>query len=256
MVTGMPIQVQTCDRVLYVTLNRPEKRNALSRPLLRAIRTAFETHATDQRLVAAVLRGAGDKSFAAGGDLGDLDQLRSEQDGRDMALAARGALDAVRSFPVPTIAALNGDALGGGAELAVSCDFRIAAAHARIGFIQGRLAISTAWGGGIDLFELLGARVALRLLSSAQILEARGAREIGLCDMIADPPQSLDAAVESFITPMRAISAQAQRGFKALARAMRDRAAPEETELGHFAACWAHADHWAAHDQFMNRKRG
>jgi hypothetical protein len=163
-VTSKPILVETRERILYVTLNRPEKRNALSRSLLGEIRSAFETHAADQTLAAAVLRAAGDKSFAAGGDLGDLDGLRSEQDGRDMALLARGALDAVRRFPVPVIAALNGDALGGGAELSVSCDFRVASPLARIGFIQGRLAISTAWGGGIDLFELLGRRPALRLL--------------------------------------------------------------------------------------------
>lgn len=252
----MQIHCATRDRVLYVTLNRPEKRNALSRSLLGAIRTTFETHAADDKLVAAVLRGAGDKTFAAGGDLGDLDRLRSEQDGREMALLARAALDAVRTFPVPVIAALNGDALGGGAELAVSCDFRVAAAHARIGFIQGRLAISTAWGGGIDLFALVGRRVALRLLSAAEILDAARAFDAGLVDAVAVAPQSLDETVETFIAPLRTISPQVQRAFKALANATRDRGVAEETELGNFAACWAHPDHWAAHDKFMNRKQG
>lgn len=247
---------ETRNRVLYVTLNRPEKRNALSRSLLGDIRAAFEAHAKDRALVAAVLRGSGDRSFAAGGDLADLDQLRSEQDGRDMALLARAALDAVRAFPVPVVAALNGDALGGGAELAVSCDFRIAAAQARIGFIQGRLAISTAWGGGVDLFELIGRRMALRLLSSAEVLDAARALDVGLVDAVAVAPQTLEAAVEAFIAPLRAISPQVQRAFKALARATRDRSVAEQTELGHFASCWAHADHWLAHDRFMNRKQG
>jgi len=254
-VTSKPILVETRERILYVTLNRPEKRNALSRSLLGEIRSAFETHAADQTLAAAVLRAAGDKSFAAGGDLGDLDGLRSEQDGRDMALLARGALDSVRRFPVPVIAALNGDALGGGAELSVSCDFRVASPLARIGFIQGRLAISTAWGGGIDLFELLGRRPALRLLCTGDILDAQRAHAIGLIDALADAPGSLDAAVETFVAPMRAISPQAQRGFKALSRATRDRTRAEQVELDWFAASWAHADHWAAHDRFMNRKR-
>lgn len=253
---SVPIHAETRDRVLYVTLNRPDKRNALSRALLGDLRAIFEAGAADQGLVAAVLRGAGDKSFAAGGDLADLDALRSEQDGHDMASGARAALDAVRQFPVPVIAALNGDALGGGAELGVSCDFRIAAPHARIGFVQGRLAIATAWGGGIDLFDLVGRRTALRLLSTAEILDARRALVIGLVDQVADAPGALDSAVEHFITPMRAVAPQAQRAFKALARATRDRAPAEQVELRHFASCWAHPDHWAAHDQFMNRKRG
>lgn len=252
----MQIRCETHDRVLYVTLNRPDKRNALSRSLLGALRATFESHAADDNLVAAVLRGAGDKSFAAGGDLADLDALRSEQDGRDMALLARGALDAVRDFPVPVVAALNGDALGGGAELSVSCDFRVAAAHARIGFIQGRLAISTAWGGGVDLIALVGRRIALRLLCAAEILDAARALDIGLVDAVADRPQALDQAVETFIAPLRTISPQVHRSFKALANAMRDRGAAEDVEHANFAACWAHPDHWAAHDRFMNRKQG
>ena len=251
-----PIHAETRDRVLYVTLNRPDKRNALSRALLDDLRRMFDTGASDQGLVAAVLRGAGDKSFAAGGDLADFDTLRSEQDGQDMALGARAALNAVRRFPVPVIAAVNGDALGGGAELSVSCDFRIAAPHARIGFVQGRLAISTAWGGGIDLFDLLGRRTALRLLSTAEILDAHAALRLGLVDRVAEAPGSLDEGVEQFIAPMRAVAPQAHRAFKALARANRDRTGAEEIELRHFASSWAHPDHWAAHDQFMNRKRG
>ena len=252
----MQLLTETRERVFYVTLNRPQKRNALSRSLLGELRAAFEARAKDLTLVAAVLRGSGERSFAAGGDLADLDQLRSEQDGRDMALLARAALDAVRHFPVPVVAALNGDALGGGAELAVSCDFRIAAAQARIGFIQGRLAISTAWGGGVDLFELIGKRRALRLLSSAEILDAAHARDVGLVDAVAVAPQTLDAAVEAFIAPLRAVSPQVQRAFKALALRRYDRNAAEQTELDHFASCWAHADHWVAHDRFMNRKQG
>ncbi len=254
--SNMQLLTETQERVLYVTLNRPQKRNALSRSLLGELKATFEAQASNHDLVAAVLRGSGEQSFAAGGDLADFDQLRSEQDGRDMALLARAALDAVRSFPVPVVAALNGDALGGGAELAVSCDFRIAAAGVRIGFIQGRLAISTAWGGGVDLFELVGKRMALRLLSRTEMLDAVRAHEIGLVDTIAVAPQTLEAAVEAFIAPLRVVAPQVQRAFKALALCRHDRLAAERTELNHFAKCWAHPDHWVAHDRFMHRKQG
>ncbi len=102
----------------------------------------------------------------------------------------------------------------------------------------------------------MGRRMALRLLSSAEILDAKHAFEIGLVDRIADATGGLDNAVEHFLVPMRVVAPQAQRAFKALARTTRDRSAAEQIELRHFAACWAHPDHWAAHDQFMNRKRG
>ena len=84
-----------------------------------------------------------DKSFAAGGDLKDLDGIRIRDDAATMSRDTRAAFDAIRAFPVPVVAALNGDALGDRAELAVACDFRVAAAHARIGFVQGRPGITT-----------------------------------------------------------------------------------------------------------------
>jgi enoyl-CoA hydratase len=243
--------VQRHGRVLNVLIDRAEKRNALSRSLLAAIRETFAARAGEDGIVAAVLTGAGNRSFAAGGDLRDLDQLRSRADGERMAWNARQALDAIRAFPVPVIAALNGDALGGGAELAACCDFRVATPGARIGFIQGRLAISTAWGGGIDLHRIVGRQRALRLLSTARILSASEAFEIGLVDALASDGQMLAEAVADFLEPMLAMSPQSQRAFKAVARAAHDRSAAERVELAHFAACWAHEDHWAAHDGFM-----
>lgn len=254
MTAGGHLIVEVRDRVLRVLINRAEKRNALSRALLAAIRDTFATHASDQTLIAAVITGAGDRCFAAGGDLRDLHELRAEADGERMARDARGALDAIRSFPVPVIAALNGDALGGGSELAASCDFRIATPTARIGFIQGRLAISTAWGGGIDLHRIVGRQKAMRLLTTARILTAAEAHDIGLFDAVAPDGQDLLDAVDGFIEPMRSIPPQVHRAFKALSLATFDRRSAEATELSNFALCWGHQDHWTAHDKIMSQQ--
>lgn len=244
------------DRVLYVLIDRAEKRNALSRSLLADIRRTFVDHAGDPDLIAAVVTGAGERCFAAGGDLRDLHELRAAEDGRDMAQDARDALDAIRDFPVSVVAALNGDALGGGAELAASCDFRVAASHARIGFIQGRLAISTAWGGGIDLCRIVGPQKALRLLTTARIVTASEAEAFGLFDAVADEGQTLHSAVETFLEPARSLAPQVHRAFKALVRATFDRGAAEAVELARFADCWGHQDHWTAHDRVLNRQSG
>ena len=254
-VTDSEILVEVEDRVLFVMVNRPAKHNALSQALLAGIQKAFDRAKDDATLIAAVLRGAGDKSFAAGGDLNDLSKIRTEEATRQMVLDARAALDAIRTFPVPVIAALNGVALGGGAELAMSCDFRVAVAHAQIGFIQGRLAIPTAWGGVRDLVAILGPTKALRLLATAEVINAESAMALGLIDAVAGPGASLGDAVNTFLAPMREQAPQVMRALKATVWATTDRTTSAALEVDFFAKCWAHADHWAAHDRVLSRQR-
>jgi enoyl-CoA hydratase len=252
------ILVERSGAVLRVTLNRPEKRNALSRPLLADLGGVFRDHAGDESLCVAVLRGQGDQTFAAGGDLRDLSTVRTFDEAVEMAEDAKAALAAVRNFPVPVAAGLNGDALGGGAELALACDFRVAAAHARIGFIQGRLNISTAWGGGVDLVKRLGPGLGLRLMARAELLGPEAAREIGLIDDAAHEGESLDAAIERFIAPMVRQSPLVLRAFKAVARAQADgasRAELDEIETRRFAATWVHDDHWEAAAKVLAPRR-
>jgi len=153
--------------VLRVTINRPAKRNAVSREVLQELKAVFRAHAALDDLRLAVLGGAGELAFCAGADLVDLAEVREAEAAEAFAADATTALDAIRLFPVPTVAALNGVALGGGAELALACDMRVAAAHARIGFLHAQLNTSTAWGGGPDLARLVGYAKALELLAEA-----------------------------------------------------------------------------------------
>lgn len=254
----MTLGVEHDGPILRITLNRPEKRNALSRDLLAHLGRAFREAASDETTRLAVVTGAGDRSFAAGGDLRELASVRTTEDARLLSEQARYALDGIRAFPVPVIAALNGDALGGGAELAAACDFRVAAPHARIGFVQGRLAISSAWGGGVDLFDLVGRTAALRLLTTAQVLSVQEARDIGLVDMVADDGETLSGAVERFAAAMLRQPPQVLRAFTALARAHRQgqpRSAMEAIETERFAETWVHDDHWTAAEAILNGER-
>jgi enoyl-CoA hydratase len=254
---GSMMVVEAAGGVLDVTINRPEKRNALSRPLLGELKRVFSEFAGVDGLRVAVLRGAGDKSFAAGGDLRDLEQVRMREDTRRMAEEAHDALDAIRGFPVPVVAALNGDALGGGAELALACDFRVAASHAHIGFIQGRLNIATAWGGGGDLMRLVGAARALHLLAAGELLDAAGAQRLGLIDAVGAPGEPLQALIDRFIAPFLQQAPQVLRGFKALAAAIR-KGLPDaeirEIETRHLVETWVHPDHWQAADKILGAR--
>jgi len=244
--------------MLVVTIARPDRRNALSRPTIAALGAVFARHAEDPGVLAAAITGMGDKSFAAGGDLKDLDSIRTRDDAATMSRDTRAAFDAIRAFPVPVVAALNGDALGGGAELAVACDFRVAAAHARIGFVQGRLGITTAWGGGPDLIALVGAQQAKWLGLSAQVLSAPSAAAIGLIDSVASPDDPLMVAVDRLLAPILTQPRQVLTSIKALNRAARagvPRAALDRLETDLFAQAWISDDHWAAVDAFNARKK-
>jgi enoyl-CoA hydratase len=254
---GSHLITASVDGVLQVTINRPEKRNALSRAVLIELGETFDAHAADDRLRVAVLRGAGDKSFAAGGDLHDLSAVRTFDDAVTMAEQAKAALHAIRRFPVPVIAALNGDAMGGGAELAVACDFRVAATQARLGFIQGRLNISTAWGGGIDLMHLVGPSTALGLLCRSNLLDGAEALSLGLIDALAPEGQNFDTFVADFLVPFLRQVPQVLRAFKALAyhtRAGWPRTELDALETRLFAANWVHDDHWTAADKILPAK--
>ena len=244
------------DGVLTLVLNRPEKHNPLSRATLAALKEAMQQAAADERLQCVLLRGAGDGYFAAGGDLRDLSTVRSSADTEAMATGARAALDAVRDCPVPVIAVVNGDALGGGAELAVACDLRVMAAHARIGYMHGRLAVSTGWGGGTDLFDLIGRARALRMLARAEMVTALEALAWGLADAVAAPGEDLDAFVAGFVEPIRHQSPRLMRACKAQALARRrglDRDTRRAAEMRDFVESWVHDEHWAAVERILSR---
>lgn len=234
---------------LTVTLCRPDKRNALNRALIAAIAATFGEWAGRSDVAVAVLTGAGDKSFAAGGDLKELEALRTEAEALAFAAQTRAALDTIRRFPVPVVALLNGDALGGGAELAMACDLRVAARHARIGFLQARLNIATAWGGGTDLFQVVGPSRALRLLCTAELLDAASALQQGLVDAVAPEGPAAPEFISSYVARLATQKPQVMRAFKSLAIMHRFGAAAEEkaaSEGARFAAAWVHDDHWAA----------
>lgn len=236
------------DGVLTLTINRPAKRNALSLALLDDLAATLNAHAADPGLRAAVITAAGDRCFAAGGDLDELDSVRTEADAADMSRRGRAALDTVRQFPLPVVGALNGLALGGGAELAMACDLRIASRNAEIGFLQGQLNVTTAWGGGIDLCLAIGVPRALELFASARVIPAAEAGELGLVNYVCQAEQTLNDGLAEFLRPWLQRSPRVLRGFKSITKAARLTLHAEvaPVEEGELAVTWAHQDHWDA----------
>lgn len=247
------LRVADADGVRRVVIDDERRRNPLSHRMLAAIEQAFDPHAVPDDLRVVLIRGAGVRSFAAGGDVVELDGMRDEAGAHAIADAGTRALDAVRGFPVPVIALLNGDALGGGAELAMACDARIAAPWARIGFLQASLNIVAGWGGDRDLMRVAGPGAALRALAEATVLDAAAALSsrwvegVLSIDDDADRERALNAALEAWLAPYCRRPPQVMRAIKASVRSF---AATTKDELqrarGHFTTTWLHADHWAA----------
>jgi enoyl-CoA hydratase len=248
------LQVNAEGGVLRVIINRPAKRNALSRSLLKELGEVFAAGGSDQHLKAAVLRGSGELCFAAGGDLHELASITTAESAEAMATEVKTSLDAVRAFPLPVIASLNGDAMGGGAELALACDMRVAASHARIGFVQGRINVTTAWGGGADLMRLVGPSVGLQVLCQGEMIPAHKAAGLGLINRVADDGQTLDALEGDFLAPILRQAPQVLRAFKALASAARSGLSVSELnrlETRLFSPLWIHQDHWRAVEKLL-----
>jgi len=240
---------------VWLTIDRAQKHNALARPVLARLAATLQEVGAEPQVRYIVLRGAGDRYFAAGGDLRELASVKDAPAVAQMMEDAGSALDAIRDCPVPVLAYLNGDALGGGGELALACDMRLQASHARIGFIQARLAITSAWGGGPDLFRLIGPSRAIRMMSRCELIDATTALAWGLADaVISNGPDGAD--MTAFTQPLDQCAPQVLRGIKAQAIAARRGqgwAAHRRVEQEQLAKTWLHDDHWAAADKLLQK---
>jgi enoyl-CoA hydratase/carnithine racemase len=179
--------------IITWTLNRPEALNAFDRPLLRALLAAVEAARDDRSIRCGVVTGRGDKAFSAGADLKERRGMSLDET-RDFLRLIRAAFEAVACLPFPTIAAVNGVALGGGTELLLACDLRVLAEHARVGLTEVSVGIMPGAGGTQRLPRLVGVARAKELIFAARRLDAAEALRIGLANQVVPASQLLTAA--------------------------------------------------------------
>jgi enoyl-CoA hydratase len=185
------LRVEVDDGVALVTIDRPERRNAMSRDAWIEFRDVVGTLRRDGAARGLILTGAGDRVFAAGADVRELVD-------RDPAVAldglVQGILTELEDLPVPTVAALNGHALGGGWEMALACDLRVAAEGARVGFPEVGLGILPGAGGTQRVLQHVGLGRAKELVLSGRILDASEALELGLVNRVVEKDRVLETA--------------------------------------------------------------
>ncbi|MEU5755905.1 enoyl-CoA hydratase/isomerase family protein [Streptomyces sp. NPDC047829] len=236
------VELELEDGLAVVTIDRPHARNALDLQAMDDLEKALDAA---EGASALAVTGAGDRAFVSGGDLRELARLRTEAEASAMALRMRALCDRISAFPGPVLAALNGHALGGGAEVAVAADIRVAADDIRIGFNQTSLAIVPAWGGAERLARLTGPGRALLLAGTGRLLDAAEAERVGLVDLVlprADFVRGWRDVARALATP------QAQE-IKELTTRTRS---PEEAAAA-FARLWVSEEHWQAAEKVMSR---
>jgi enoyl-CoA hydratase len=185
---------ETRGRVAIVTINRPEKRNALDGQVRCAVLGAIDRARRDENVRSVIVTGAGEKAFIAGADIGEFEGRSPVDQWRVM--KAPTIFDAVERLPKPVIAAINGYCLGGGMELALACDIRIASSSAKLGQPEVNLGIIPGGGGTQRLPRIVGLGAALRLILSGEIIAADEALRLRLVEEIVEPAKLLDRAVE------------------------------------------------------------
>lgn len=241
--------------MVTIRIDRPSARNAIALSTMAALQETLD-QVTAEDVSVLILRGAGDRAFVSGGDLKELARLRTTEEASAMAIQMRQLLDRVANLPIPTIAAINGHALGGGAEVAVACDLRLIADDATMAFNQSQLAIMPAWGGVERLVQLVGRSAALELLLTDRRLTAEQAQHVGLVNRVV-PRGDFDQGVEAFASVIAAIPGSVVKAIKSTVNVARPNSHPSSqgAAVQAFAELWAADAHWSAAERLEDARR-
>jgi enoyl-CoA hydratase len=185
------VRSETVGGIAIVTIDRPERRNALSRNAWQELRAAIASAREDPEAIGLIVTGAGDRSFAAGAD---IEELADRPASVALDGLVQGVLLELESLPIPTVAAINGHALGGGWELALACDLRVAVSSAKVGFPEVGLGIIPGAGGTLRLLQHVGVGLTKEWILTGRLLDASEASAHGLVNRVVEPGRALEEA--------------------------------------------------------------
>jgi enoyl-CoA hydratase len=178
------------DGILLITINRPDKMNALNKDVLNELETLIDEVYNNQEIKSAIITGAGTKAFVAGADISEFLELKVEQ-AAGLARRGQSVFDKIENSPKAIVAAVNGFALGGGFELALACHFIYASENAKFGQPEVNLGLIPGYGGTQRLTQLVGRNMAMELIMSGNMIDAKEAREYGIVNKIVKQEELL-----------------------------------------------------------------
>ncbi|QKJ87529.1 enoyl-CoA hydratase [Paramixta manurensis] len=247
------LQITSAGACVTLRLNRPEKRNALNKALLQAIRDALNTLRHERHLKLLIIRSAGDKAFSAGADIKEQTMFTPQQ-AYDHMRWGQAIFDEIEHFPLPTLAVIDGFALGGGLELALACDMRFATTRSSFGNPEITLGNHPGWGGTQRLPRLIGQSFAREIMFSGLPVSAERALQMGLVNQLF-VPETLDAGVCRFAEAICQHYTPALRTLKAVTEAANhtDMERGQQLEASSVSRLWGAAAQKEAQYAFFNK---
>ena len=248
------VDVTKQGHVGIITMNRPETLNALSNAVFSDLLKAFDAVEKDDEIYVVIVTGAG-RAFVAGADISEMASMNVVE-GKAFGDLGNSAFLRLEMMQKPTIAAINGFALGGGCELSMSCDIRIASEKAKFGQPEVGLGITPGFGGTQRMPRIVGTAAAMELILSAKVIDAQRAKEIGLVSQVVPADQLMDVAMELANT----IAGQAQVAVRSAKQAVRrgiqcDIATAATYEGLVFGTCFGTEDQKDAMKAFVEKKK-
>jgi len=247
------LRVERQGAIVIWTIDRPEAKNALDHATLNELAFAVSDAGRDETVRAAVLTGEG-HTFVSGGDLRELRERNTAADAEGFSELGWNLTVAIGDLPFPVVCALPGAAIGGGAELALACDMRVADVRAKVSFKQARMGVTTAWGSVPRLVALVGAGTAARLLYAGHEVSAAEGKLIGLVDEVTENGQARTMAL-AWATDIAEGSPSAIKNMKKLLRAaVASRGDVRTLERQLFVETWSGGDHAEAVEAYFERR--
>ena len=249
------LQLRIQDQVAWIQIDRPTKLNALNRAVLEELNQVFSDLRTDASVLVIVLTGSGEKAFVAGADIAEFSEF-GPVEGR--ALAQKGQDDVftfIEQMNKPVIAAINGFALGGGLELAMSCHIRIASANAKMGLPETSLGVIPGYGGTQRLAQIIGKGRAMELILSCQMLPADQALNFGLVTQVVSQEELLPAAAALAQKILKNSPFAIGQAIQAVNAAYEEGLNGFEAEVNGFGTCFGSEDFKEGTQAFLEKRK-
>ena len=249
------ILIEKQNNLAIVTINRPTKLNALNKATIEELHTAFDDLNKDSETKVIILTGSGEKAFVAGADISEFAHFSVAEGG---VLAAKGQellFNFVQNLQTPVIAAINGFALGGGLELAMSCHFRIASTNAKMGLPEVTLGVIPGYGGTQRLTQLVGKGRAMELIMTANMIDAETAKSYGLVNHVVPQEELLDLAKSLAVKICNNSSVAIAKAIDAINANYKDGVNGFETEIENFGFCFGTADFKEGTTAFLEKRK-
>tara|TARA_B110000503_G_C7122498_1_gene403138 strand:+ start:851 stop:1705 length:855 start_codon:yes stop_codon:yes gene_type:complete len=238
-----------------ITINRPDKLNALNRATIKELSDAITASSTNNSIKSIVITGSGEKAFVAGADISEFNNFSAEE-AHELAKNGQDILfDLVEKSNKPVIAAVNGFALGGGLELAMSCHIRVASGNARMGLPEVSLGVIPGYGGTQRLAQLAGKGKAFELIFTAGMMKADEALQCGLVNHVVEQADLMDKCIEICEKMSKNSSVAISAAIRAVNSGYKDRENGFETEIKEFANCFATGDFKEGTSAFLEKRR-